>query len=145
VLGRDRSGLIRTPARLPGRCWDYRFGHVVVDRREETRDVIALLPRRLQLVAQRRPLARAEYLEDVLDELPERLFVGTGASSQMRPDPSTLDNLRERRVHVECLPTDGAVVRFGDSIQRGRGGPASDLLIVPETNVKARKPLAMLK
>lgn len=61
---------------------DYRFGHVVVDGREETRDVI-LLPNRIvsnwwrgdghSLVL--------EDLEDVLDELPERLIVGTGASS----------------------------------------------------------------
>jgi hypothetical protein len=94
---------------------DYRFGHVVVDGREETRDVI-VLPHRVvsnwwridghSLVL--------DDLDDVLDELPERLIVGTGASSQMRPDPSTLDRLRERGVQVECLPTDRAVVRFGE-------------------------------
>jgi hypothetical protein len=36
-----------------------------------------------------------EDLEDVLDELPERLVVGMGASSQMRPDPATLERLSE--------------------------------------------------
>jgi hypothetical protein len=94
---------------------DYRFGHVVVDGREETRDVI-VLPHRVvsnwwridghSLVL--------DDLDDVLDELPERLIVGTGASSRMRPDPSTLDRLRERGLQVECLPTDRAVVRFGE-------------------------------
>jgi hypothetical protein len=42
------------------------------------------------------------------------LIVGTGASSQMRPDPGTLARLRERGVAVECLPTDRAVSRFGE-------------------------------
>jgi hypothetical protein len=94
---------------------DYRFGHVVVDGREETRDVI-VLPHRVvsnwwrvdghSLVL--------DYLYDVLNELPEPLIVGTGASSQMCPDPSTLDRLRERGVQVECLPTDRAVIRFGE-------------------------------
>jgi len=37
-----------------------------------------------------------------------------GASSQMRPDPSTLERLNERGVEVECLPTDRAVIRFGE-------------------------------
>jgi hypothetical protein len=94
---------------------DYRFGHVVVDGREETRDVI-VLPRRVVSNWWRKDghSLVLEDLENVLDELPERLIVGTGASSKMRPDPSTLERLRERGVQVECLPTDRAVVRFGE-------------------------------
>jgi hypothetical protein len=97
------------------RLTDYRFGHVVVDGNEETRDVI-VLPERVvrnwwRLDGHALVL---EDLEDVIDELPERLIVGTGAASQMRPDPSTLERLRERGVAVECLPTDRAVVRFGE-------------------------------
>jgi hypothetical protein len=92
---------------------DYRFGHVLVDGREETRDVI-VLPHRVVSNWRRRDghSLVLEDLEDVLDDLPERLIVGTGASSQMRPDPSTLDHLRKRGVQVECLPTDRAIVRF---------------------------------
>lgn len=94
---------------------DYRFGHVVIDGREETRDVI-VLPHRVVSNWWRRDghSLVLEDLEDVLDELPERLIVGTGASSRMRPDPSTLDRLRKRGVQVECLPTDRAVVRFSE-------------------------------
>jgi hypothetical protein len=97
------------------RVRDYGFGHLVVDGREETRDVI-VLPHRVVSNWWRKEghWLVLEDLEDVLDELPERLIVGTGASSQMRPDPSTLDHLRERGVQVECLPTDRAVVRFGE-------------------------------
>jgi hypothetical protein len=94
---------------------DYRFGHPVVDGREETRDVI-VLPHRVVSNWWRRDghSLVLEDLEDVLGELPERLIVGTGASSHMRPDPLMLDHLRACGVHVECLPTDRAVVRFGE-------------------------------
>lgn len=94
---------------------DYRFGHVGVDGNPETRDLI-VLPARVVRNWWRRDghVLELEDLEDVLDELPERLIVGTGASSRMRPDPATLERLRERGVEVECLPTDRAVVRFGE-------------------------------
>jgi hypothetical protein len=100
---------------------DYRLGHVLVDGREETRDVI-VLPHRV-VSNWWRVDGHSLVLDDldyVLDELPERLIVGTGASSQMRPDPSALDRLRERGVQVECLPTD----RAGHPVRRA--GPRLD-------------------
>ncbi len=97
------------------RVRDYRFGHVVVDGQEETRDLIVLPARVVRHWWRRHGHALAlEDLHEVLDELPERLIVGTGASSQMRPDPAALARLRQRGVEVECLPTDRAVVRFGE-------------------------------
>jgi hypothetical protein len=48
----------------------------------------------------------------VLDELPERLLVGTGAHGQLRPDPGALETLRARGVGVEVLPTAEAVRRY---------------------------------
>jgi hypothetical protein len=94
---------------------DYRFGHVVVEGQQETRDLI-VLPRRVVRNWWRRDghALVLEDLTDVLEELPERLIVGMGASSHMRPDPSTLERLNERGVEVECLPTDRAVIRFGE-------------------------------
>ena len=53
-------------------------------------------------------------LGDVIEELPERLVVGTGAHGQMRPDPGALEQLRQRGVEVEALPTDEAVRRYGE-------------------------------
>ena len=53
-------------------------------------------------------------LHDVIEELPERLVVGTGAYGQLRPDPESLDQLRQRGVEVEALPTDEAVRRYGE-------------------------------
>jgi hypothetical protein len=93
----------------------YHFGHLVVDGEEQTRDVIVLPERVLTnwWRADGHRLVLAD-LEDVIDELPERLVVGTGAYGQMRPDPETLERLRQRGVEVEALPTDEAVRRYGE-------------------------------
>jgi hypothetical protein len=92
----------------------YRFGRLMVDGQEETRDLI-ILPDRVVRNWWREDghsLVR-EDLDDVLDDLPERLIVGTGASGQMRPDPEILRDLRTRGVEVEVLRTGDAVARYG--------------------------------
>jgi hypothetical protein len=98
-------------ARIEG----YRFGRVVVDGTEQTRDVI-VLPRRVVPNWWRQEghaLVLAD-LQDVLEELPEKLVVGTGADGRMRPDPDCVQRLRERGIVVEALPTDQAVRRYGE-------------------------------
>jgi hypothetical protein len=93
----------------------YRFGRVVVDGEELTRDVIVLPGRVLSnwwrieghgLVL--------DDLKEVLDDLPERLVVGTGADGQMRPDPEALAALKERGIEVEVLPTERAIRRYDE-------------------------------
>ena len=92
----------------------YSFGRVLVDGEEHTKDVI-VLPNRVVGEWWRRDghSLVIEDLEDVLDELPERLILGTGAYGRMRPDPSALEQLRAREIEVESLPTPDAVERFG--------------------------------
>ena len=90
--------------------WKSRFVDVC-----RNRDVI-LLPDRLITNwwrANGHSLVLAD-LDDVLEELPERLLVGTGAYGQMRPEPETLEQLPNRGVKVERLPTDEAVGRYGE-------------------------------
>jgi hypothetical protein len=91
----------------------YGFGRVTIDGREETRDVI-VLPDRVVRDWWRMDGHRLvlDDLDDVLDELPERLVVGTGAYGQMRPDSGTLETLRARGIEVEVLPTGEAVERY---------------------------------
>jgi hypothetical protein len=93
---------------------DYDFGRVVVDGVEQTCDLI-LLPGRVVPNWWRQDGHRLvlDDLEAVLDELPERLVVGTGAYGRMTPDPEALEHLRERGVEVEALPTGEAVRRYG--------------------------------
>jgi hypothetical protein len=92
----------------------YEFGRVMVDGREQRRDLI-VLPGRVVTNWWRRNghSLVMEDLEEVLDDLPEHLVVGTGATSQMRPDPRTLAELRARGIDVEVLPTAEAVARYG--------------------------------
>jgi hypothetical protein len=92
----------------------YRFGRVMVDGQEQTRDVI-VLPNRV-VTGWRRREGHAlvlEDLEDVLSELPKLLLVGTGATGQMVPEPKALETLRGRGIHVEAMRTDEAVRRYG--------------------------------
>jgi hypothetical protein len=93
----------------------YRFGRVLVDGEEQTRDVIVLPERVLTgwWRADGHRLVLAD-LADVIEDLPERLLVGTGAYGQMRPDSEALEELRQRGVEVEALPTDEAVRRYGE-------------------------------
>jgi len=93
----------------------YRFGRVLVDGHEETRDVI-VLPHRVVRNWWRKDghSLVIEDLTDVLDELPKRLIVGTGASGQMRPEPKALDLLRQRGIEVDVRKTDDAVRLLAD-------------------------------
>lgn len=99
-------------ARIEG----YRFGRLVVDGREESRDLI-VLPGRVVRNWWRRDghSLVLEDLEDVLEELPDRLIVGTGATGQLHPDPAVLTELRRRGVAVEVATTDEAVRMFRDA------------------------------
>ena len=93
----------------------YRFGRVLVDGKEQTKDVI-VLPERVLSNWWRKDghgLVLAD-LDEVLEELPPHLIVGTGAYGQLRPDPRSLDELRDRGVEVEALPTADAVRRYSE-------------------------------
>jgi hypothetical protein len=91
----------------------YGFGRVTIDGREETRDVI-VLPGRVLRGWWRKEGHRLvlEDLDEVVDELPEQLLVGTGACGRMRLDPGMLEALRARGIDVEVLPTAEAVRRY---------------------------------
>jgi hypothetical protein len=53
-----------------------------------------------------------EDLNQVLDELPERLIVGTSADGGMRPDPGLVEGLEARGIWVEVHRTEEAVRRY---------------------------------
>jgi hypothetical protein len=93
----------------------YEFGRIVVNGSEHTRDLI-ILPDRVVGNWWRRDghALVTEDLRDVLDDLPARLVVGTGAHGQLRPDPGTIEQLHKQGVTVEALPTDQAVRRYGE-------------------------------
>ena len=91
-----------------------RVGRTVIDGREETRDLI-ILPDRVvrDWWRQEGHVLVVDDLGEVLDELPTHLVVGTGAAGRMQPDPDTIQQLGDRGVTVEALPSQ-AVRRFGE-------------------------------
>lgn len=96
-------------ARIEG----YRFGRVLVDSEEHRRDLIVLPDRVVPGWWRRDGHALVlEDLEDVLDDLPERLVIGTGADGRLRPDPAALEALEDRGIEVDALPTGEAVRLF---------------------------------
>jgi hypothetical protein len=91
----------------------YRFGRLIVDGKEQTRDVI-VLPERVitnwwRIEGHRLVL---EDLDAVREDLPEHLVIGTGAYGLMRPDPETVEKLRRGGIEVEALATADAVRRY---------------------------------
>jgi hypothetical protein len=101
------------------RLEDYSFGRVVADGDAQTRDLI-VLPNRVVTDWWRRDghSLAMDDLDEVLDELPERLVLGCGAHGRLRPDPAVIDALERRGVAVEALPTDEAVRRYNELDER---------------------------
>jgi hypothetical protein len=97
------------------RLQNYSFGQVTVDGSEQTRDLI-VLPGRVMTNWWRRDghSLALEDLDEVLDELPERLILGVGAHGRLQPDPEVIAELERRGTAVECLRTDEAVRRYSE-------------------------------
>jgi hypothetical protein len=97
-------------ARIEG----YEFGRVLVDGHEHRQDVI-VLPGRVAGWWRREGHGLVlDDLEEVLDELPARLVIGTGAYGRLEPDPAALEALRARGIEVDALPTGDAVRLFAE-------------------------------
>jgi hypothetical protein len=93
---------------------DYSFGKLTVDGQEHTKDLIVLPDRVLPNWWRREGHSLAmEDLDDVMQELPERLILGCGHDGRLDPPQAVLDQLRARGVEVEAMPTAEAVRRYG--------------------------------
>jgi hypothetical protein len=94
---------------------DYSFGSLTVDGEQHTRDLIVLPDRVVPDWWRREGHSLAmEDLDDVLDELPDRLILGCGHDGRLHPPEAVLEQLRARGVEVEAMPTADAVRRYGE-------------------------------
>jgi hypothetical protein len=110
------------------RIESYSPGRIVVDGVELHRDVIVLPDRVLTEWWRRDGHSLAmEDLDDVLEDLPQRLILGCGYASRLEPEPSVIEALAQRGVKVEALPTDQAVERFGELEARNPAAVAAAL------------------
>ena len=93
----------------------YSFGHITIDGRDHSRDVIVLPSRVLDNWWRRdgHSLALQDF-DGVIDDLPRYLVVGTGAEGRMRPPPDTIAALEQRGHTVEVMTTDRAVRRYAE-------------------------------
>jgi hypothetical protein len=55
----------------------------------------------------------------VLDEVPEKLVIGTGASGMMSVSESVVELSKNRGIEVEVCPTAIAVTRFNEAVEAG--------------------------
>jgi hypothetical protein len=101
------------------RLEDYSFGRILVDGDEQTRDLIVLPDRVVTDWWRREGHSLAiEDLEEVDDELPGKLILGTGAYGRLRPPRAVIEELERRGIDVEVLRTDEAVRRYGELDER---------------------------
>ncbi|MDF2747244.1 MAG: hypothetical protein K0S98_1530 [Propionibacteriaceae bacterium] len=95
----------------------YRFGHLIVDGKEQTRDVIVLPERMItnwwRIEGHRLVL---EDLDDVRQDLPAHLVIGTGAHGQCAPIPRRLRSFgaevstsRPYRQRLPCAATRSSI------------------------------------
>src|SRR5918994_7963900 len=78
---------------------DYGFGSLTVDGERHTRDLIVLPDRVVPDWWRREGHSLAmEDLDEVIDELPERLILGCGAHGRLEPPQAGLGGLRARGV-----------------------------------------------
>ncbi|MGH2818721.1 MAG: Mth938-like domain-containing protein [Actinomycetota bacterium] len=97
------------------RIKEYSFGHIVIDGEEHTKDVI-ILPDRVVSNWWRKDghSLVMEDLESIVPDLGKHLVIGSGAYGRMKPDPRTIEQLEDRGIAVEILPTPDAARRYGE-------------------------------
>lgn len=99
----------------------YRFGQIVINGSTYTNDVLILpdsiLPDWWRSQGHR---LDADDLQPLLDERPDLLIIGCGASGMMKVPSETIETLKQYGIQIETLNTDQAVNRFNQLNQQGR-------------------------
>lgn len=97
------------------RITDYDYGRIVIDGREERRDLIVTRSGIHPSWWRREGHALAlDDLGPALDEPAAVLVVGTGTAGNMRPEPDLAEALGARGIRMEAMPTREAVRRFNE-------------------------------
>lgn len=110
------------------RIESYRFGHIKIDGEEYENDII-ILPDRVVpdwWRAQGHSLDLADF-NGVLEDLPDTLVIGLGASERMSVPQETRDRLTQRGVEILALPTDRACNRYNELRENGEVAAALHL------------------
>jgi hypothetical protein len=106
----------------------YHFGRIQIEGEVYESDVI-ILPDRIVpnwWRAHGHSLAIADF-DGLLDELPETLIIGQGASSRMVVPVETSEKLAEMGIDVIALETDQACARYNEMREQGKVAAALHL------------------
>jgi len=92
---------------------EYRFGHITIDGREYDHDVI-VFPQRVRADWWRKEGHRLDVadLDEVFQDPPEVLVIGTGYFGNMAVSKATLALLHERGIETRVLRTGEAVAEI---------------------------------
>jgi hypothetical protein len=98
----------------------YRFGHIVIDGKSYTSDII-IYPDRVEANwwRKRGHLLTSEDLKGVVAEGAEALIIGTGKTGLMRVPPETLEYLTSRGFEVIVEKTGDACQTYNRLSQQG--------------------------
>lgn len=99
----------------------YSFGRMIVGEREFTSDLILHSDGRIQ-DNWRRSKGHNLLPDDittVLDVLPEKLVIGTGANGMMKVSEGVLELCNSRCIEVEVCHTADAVTGFNEAVEAG--------------------------
>ena len=104
----------------------YDFGRIVVDRKEYTTDLI-IFPNRVKAGWWRKQGHRLdiEDIEEVVEERPQVLIVGTGYSGLMKVPAETKRYLEEQGIELIIQPTKQACETYNELIQSGKRAVAA--------------------
>jgi hypothetical protein len=105
----------------PPEIKDYKFGHIVVDGKQHTRDLI-LLPDQVIANWWRKAGHRLDVddLQKALDATPEVLVVGTGAHGMMDVPPETRQAVEAAGIELQAARTGEAWQMYNDLRERRR-------------------------
>lgn len=99
---------------------NYSFGHIVIDGREYTSDVLIFPDGRIDSSWWRDEghVLKTKDIADLIAAEPEIIIAGTGASGVMRPEPDVESDLSGKDIEFRAMPTAEAVSAFNAESSR---------------------------
>ena len=98
---------------------DYSFGHIVIDGKEYTSDVLIFPDGRVDSSWWRDEghVLKLSDMADLVSAQPEMIIAGTGASGMMTPESDVASMLRQKGIEFNSAPTKDAVGVFNKESQ----------------------------
>lgn len=99
---------------------NYAFGTMTVNGKKFTSDLIIHTDGRVEDNWRRSQghLLAAKDIDTVLDAMPDKLIVGTGASGRMHVSESLTELCQKRGIEIKVLPTPAAAEKYNKDVEK---------------------------